>query len=112
MSSNPSNIEERVMYGLETIDPERKIEVPLKDLLYAYQVIAQLIYFFHQPLHYQTIEDVKKFLGEGERGAYDLLSEICYERFYDIWPEDIKRGFYQGRFDKTQADMLNLRRDL
>lgn len=37
---NYKSVEETVEYGLDTIDPDRKIEVSLKDLMFAYQTKA------------------------------------------------------------------------
>ena len=54
-----TDVESQVEYGLEKIDPNRKIEVSLKDFLYLHNVVSELIRFFHQPLHYQTLEDVE-----------------------------------------------------
>jgi len=96
---NYTSVEEQVEYGLNTIDPDRKIEVSLKDLMFAYQTIGLLINFFHQPLHFPSLESVEKFLGDDNQGAYHLLSEVYYKRLYGIWPEDIRRGFDESRFD-------------
>jgi hypothetical protein len=88
---NHTDVESQVEYGLEKIDPNRKIEVSLKDFLYLHNVIYEFIRFFHQPLHYETLEDVEKFLGNKKQGAFHLLSEIAYKKFYyqDIFPKDI-----------------------
>ena len=94
-----TSVEEQVKYGLDTMGAERKIEVPLRDLLRVYQTIGLLINFFHQPLHYPTLESVKEFPGDEGKGAYHLLPEIYYKRLYDIWPEDIRQGFDESRFD-------------
>lgn len=94
-----TGLEEQVEYGLETIDPNRKIEVSLRDLIYAYKTIGLLLNFFHQPLHFPTLDSVEHFLGDGNQGAYHLLSEIYYSRLYNIWPEDIRIAFQQNRFD-------------
>lgn len=99
-----TDLEAQVAYGLDTVDPARKIEVPLKDLLFAYQTIGLLINFFHQPMHFPTLESVKNFLGlEGDDGAYRLLSEIYYKRLRDVWPPDIRRAFDESRFDNPNA---------
>jgi hypothetical protein len=96
---NYTSVEAQVEYGLDTIDPDRKIEISLKDLMFAYQTIGLLINFFHQPLHFPTLKSVEKFLGDQDQGAYHLLSEVYYKRLRDIWPEDIQRGFDVSRFD-------------
>jgi hypothetical protein len=98
--SRHSEIERRVAYGLDAVDPERKIEVPLRDLLFTYQTIGELIAFFHDSEKYPTVEDVHNFLGERDHGALALLWEIYYRKLYDIWPQDITMGFADSRFDK------------
>jgi hypothetical protein len=42
-------------------------------------------------MHYGTLEDVEKFLGNKDRGGFHLLSEILYKKFNyrDICPKDI-----------------------
>ena len=96
-----TDIESQVEYGLEKIDPNRTIEVSLKDFLYMHNTIAELIRFFHQPMHYETLEDVEKFLGNKNKGAFHLLSEIHYEKFQyrDIFPEDIKEMIDNSEFE-------------
>ena len=85
---------------MEDVDPERKVEVSLKDLLFTYQTIGELIAFFHDPHKYPTLESVEQFLGDRDRGALHLLWEIYYGKLYDVWPEDIRQGFDESRFDK------------
>jgi hypothetical protein len=97
---NYTDIESQVEYGLEKIDPNRKIEVSLKDFLYMHNVIGEFIRFFHQPLHYQTLEDVHKFLGDKDKGAYHLLCEVFYEKFNwgDVFPEDVQEMVHDSEF--------------
>ena len=99
MSRN-SEFEERVVYGLDSVDTDRKIDVSLKDLLFTYQTIGELIAFFHDADKYPTLESVQQFLGDRDRGALHLLWEIYYRKLYDVWPEDIRGGFDESRFDK------------
>ena len=101
--SRGSEIEERVVYGLDSVDPDRKVEVPLRDLLFTYQTLGELVSFFHDPHKYPTLESVEQFLGDRDRGALHLLWEIYYGKLYDVWPEDIRRGFDEGRFDKPMS---------
>ncbi len=76
---NYTDIESQVEYDLEKIDPNRKIEVSLKDFLYLHNTIAEFIRFFHQPMHYKTFQYLLKFLGNKDRGGFHLLSEIFYK---------------------------------
>jgi hypothetical protein len=99
VKKNYISVEEKVEFGLDTIDPNRKIEVSLKDLMYTYQTIGLLINFFHQPMHYPTLDSVNQFLGNEDQGAFHLLREIYYKRLYDVFPEDIRQGFDESRYD-------------
>ncbi|MEL6772037.1 MAG: hypothetical protein AAFP18_13300 [Bacteroidota bacterium] len=92
-------IEEHVEQGLEQIAPERTVEIPLRDALYAYKVIGEFIRFFHQPSHYPTLEDVEQFMGTRDTGGLHVLSEVYYRRFRDIWPLDIDNAFDRGWLD-------------
>ena len=95
-----TDVEAQVEYGLEKIDPARKIEISLKDFLYMHNVIGEFIRFFHQPMHYETLEEVNKFLGDKDRGAFHLLREVYYEKFYwsDVFPEDIQKMVHNSEF--------------
>ena len=93
MEKEYSTVEEQVEYGLERIDPERKIEVSLRDFLYLYNTVGEFVRFFHQPMHYTRLEDVETFMGNRNNGALHLLWEIYYRKFYyeDIFPGDIRQ---------------------
>ncbi|MDT7603568.1 MAG: hypothetical protein QOF61_1565 [Acidobacteriota bacterium] len=95
---NYTGVEEQVEYGLDTISLDRKIEVSLRDLMYAYQTFGLLVNFFHNPDHFPTLESVNKFLGDDECGAMHLLKENYYRRLYDVFPPDIRRGFEESRY--------------
>lgn len=71
-----TTVEEQVEFGLEKIDPDRKIEVSLRDFLYLHNTVGELVRFFHQPMHYEKFEDIDRFLGNRENGALHLLQEI------------------------------------
>src|SRR5262252_7823283 len=94
-----TSLEDQVEYGLTTIDPDRQIQMSLRDLVYTYKTIGLLINFFHQPLHFPSLESIEQFLGDGNSGAYHLLAEIYYKRLYEVWPEDIRHGLAASRFD-------------
>jgi hypothetical protein len=95
-----TTIEEQIEYGLETIESDRKIELILKDLMYVHQTIGEFIRFFHQPLHYQKVDDVKRFLGSFDKGALSALHRCYYSVLRDYIPEDIEKAFEKGeRFD-------------
>lgn len=96
-----TDVESQVEYGLEKIDPNRKIEVSLKDFIYLHNVISELVRFFHQPMHYEKLEDVENFLGDKDKGAFHLLCEVYYERFYyqDVFPKDIQEMIDNSEFE-------------
>lgn len=87
-----TDVKSQIEYGLEKIDENRKIELSLKDFLYLHNLLAELVRFFHQPMHYETLEDVNKFLGDYKNeGAFQLLSDTLHKKFQyrDIFPKDI-----------------------
>ncbi len=102
MKEGYTSVEEQVTYGLDSIDPERKIEVSLRDLMFVYKTLGELISFFHQPLHYPDLQSVEKFLSVSEEGAFHLLSECYYRKLYDVWPDDIKRKWDESVFEHPQ----------
>lgn len=96
-----TDVESQVEYGLEKIDSNRKIEVSLKDFLYMHNTIEELVRFFHQPLHYQTLEDVEKYIGNKSEGALHLLWEILHNKFQyrNIFPKDIQEMIDNSEFE-------------
>lgn len=99
MNKRYTTVEGQVEYGLDTIMPERTVELPLRDLLFVYQTLGAFINFFHQQAHYPDIEAVHQFLGNKDAGAVHLLCESYYRRLGDVWPVDIAEGMEEGRFD-------------
>jgi hypothetical protein len=91
-----TDIEEQVLFGLETIPEEQTVEIPLRDLLYVRQTIWEMIRFFRQPLHYPDLKAVEAFIGNVERGAFKTLTESYYRRLTGIWPEDIQFDLEEG----------------
>lgn len=63
-------IEKDVEFGLERFTNDRKVEIPLRDALYAYKVIGEFISFFHQPDHYGSLSDVQRFLATSTKVAF------------------------------------------
>ena len=98
---NYTDVESQVEYGLEKIDPNRKIEISLKDFLYLHNVVGEFVRFFHQPMHYQSLEDVNTFLGSKNRGAFHLLCEVYYKKFQyrDVFPKDIQEMIDNSEFE-------------
>lgn len=95
-----TDIESQIEYGLEKIDPSRRIEVSLKDFLYLKNTIDEFVRFFHQPIHYKTLEDVEKFLGDKDQGAFHLLCEVRRKFYYrDVLPKDIQEMIDNSEFE-------------
>lgn len=97
-----TDVKSQVEFGLEKIDPNRKIEVSLKDFLYLHNVLSEYIRFFHQPMHYETLEDVNKFLGDYKNeGHFHLVKEVFYNKFEyrDVFPKDIVEMIDNSEFE-------------
>lgn len=97
-----TTVEEQVKYGLDTISPDRTIEVSLRDLLFMHQVLGEFVRFFHQPLHYPDRESVERFLGTFDEDAFALLKQCYYYKLRDVWPDDIVQKIKDGYFDHPQ----------
>ncbi|MGC3989046.1 MAG: hypothetical protein QM796_05050 [Chthoniobacteraceae bacterium] len=70
----------------------------LRDLMYVHQTLAELVQFFHQPMHYPGLQAVERFLGtKNSGGAFDVLSESFYKRASDMLPPDIHEAFADGQ---------------
>lgn len=94
------NLEGIITYGLETVDPDESVEVNLKDLLYVYGMLQEYMRFFHQPDHYQTLDDVVAFLGSNRDNAgFHILSTAIYKKMRGMFPEHIEDKFDNGDFD-------------
>lgn len=94
-------IEKDVEFGLERFTNDRKVEIPLRDALYAYKVIGEFISFFHQPDHYGSLSDVQRFLGDVHEGGLHVLWEVYYGRLRGVWPEDVHEAFDNGLLDRN-----------
>ncbi len=94
------NLEEIATYGFDAIDPDEKVEVNLKDLMYVFATLQEYQRFFHQPLHYQSLEDVERFLGSADdKGGFKLLHTAIHEKMRDMLPKHMDEKFGEGDFD-------------
>ena len=75
--------------------------MPLRDLMYVHQTLAEFVRFFHQPMHHPDLKAVEQFLGtRGSGDAIDVLFEAQYERMRGMIPSDIDEAFADGeRFE-------------
>jgi hypothetical protein len=86
-------INEQIEYGFNSIDSEAKIEVSLRDFMLIYKTFAEFNRFFHQPLHYPTIEDIEIFLGNRNFDAYSIIRKIYYDILDKYIPKEIEDKF-------------------
>ncbi len=98
---NPS-INSIVSYGLDTVDSSLTINVNLKDLLYVYKTLGELNRFFHQPLHYETINDVTEYMGNRDNGAYSVIRTAYYDILEKMFPSHINERIENGDFDNPE----------
>ena len=94
-----TDIGAQVEFAASKIDSERRVEISLRDLMFVFRTVGELIRFFHQPLHYQSLEDVETFIGDKDKGALHLLWTVYYDKLRDVWPDDVQKGFDDGLFD-------------
>ena len=92
-------VHDQILFGLSDVDPKRTVTMPLKDLLYVHQAIGEWIRFFHQPLHFPNLEAVERFVGSLEDEGLGALARSYYDILSNVWPEDIRAAFDDGRFD-------------
>jgi hypothetical protein len=95
-------IKEIVEYGLEKISNEQTITINLKDFMYIYKVLQEYMRFFHNPDHYQEINDVKDFLGTiSSGGGFEVLDTALYKKIgKEIkFPKEIYDMMIDGVFD-------------
>ena len=94
---------ELATYGHSEIDPSETVEVNLKDLMYVFSTLQEFQRFFHQPLHYETIDDVNTFLGSvSDNGGFKLLQTSIHEKMIKMIPGHIHELFSEGTFDSPK----------
>lgn len=98
MNEKYTSVEEQVEFGLDSIDVDRKVEMSLRDLMFVFKSLQEFVSFFHQPMHYPTLEHVEKFLGDRNSGGVLLLHQCVYEKLRDVWPTDIDERLEEGDF--------------
>lgn len=85
-----TSVEAQIFYGLDTINEDQKIEIGLRDFVFVVKAIEEFNRFFHQPTHYSSLEDVKKYIGDINSGAYSLIHKMYYHMLWDYLPIDIR----------------------
>lgn len=98
-----NNLEKLITHGFEHIDASEKVEVSLTDLMYVYTTLQEYMRFFHQPMHYKSLDDVYKFLGtENDKAGFHILHTSIYKKMYDMFPDHIAEKFSNGVFDSPE----------
>ena len=60
-----------------------KIEIDPEEILRVYNLMGNLIEFFHQPMHYPDQQAVLDFLNSG---VYDEMSDVYYKLMWKWLP--------------------------
>lgn len=91
-------------YGIdEKIASDETVEVSLRDLMKIQATLAELIQFFHQPLHYQSIENIENYFGTVKhKKAFSLLHKANYEVMRRMIPERVSDMISEGEFDSPE----------
>jgi len=97
-----TTVQEVVEYGIDEIDEDSVVEVPVRDLLFAYKAMGEVIRFFQNPAHYPDIEAVNEFMGNTEEGALRVLWEAQAERLVDSLPDDVVASLESGELDHPE----------
>jgi hypothetical protein len=99
-NSKYATIKEIVEYGLEKISNEQTITINLKDFMYIYKVLQEFVRFFHNSDHYQTIADVKDFLGTASSGGgFEVLDTALYKKI-------VKKIKFPKEIDDMEMDSI------
>ena len=69
----------------------RTVEVSLDEVLRVFRTLEELQQFFHQPLHYPDIREVREFLGDVNGGAYRDIHDLYYGVVWNWLPADVRR---------------------
>lgn len=97
-----TTIQEVVEYGIEDVDEDREIKVPLGDLLFVYKTFGELIRFFQDPSHYPDVDAVAEFIGNTEEGALSVCWEAQQERLLEALPDDVTASIEAGELDHPE----------
>ena len=89
-------INERIEYGLESIDPDEIIELKLKDFMLIYKTFEEFNSFFHQPKHFENSKEVQEYMGDINSGGYSIINKLYYDVLWDYLPEDIQLKIENG----------------
>ncbi len=97
-----TTVQEVVEYGIDDIDEDRVVEVPVRDLLFAYKAFGELIRFFQDPGHFPDVDAVSEFIGNTEEGALSVAWEAQQERLAEALPDDVGASIEAGELDHPE----------
>lgn len=71
----------------------RKIEMTEETAWRIYRLIEEMHDFLHQPMNYETLEDLNRWL---EKGTYKELHDVYYKVVGPWFPVDDETGYVIG----------------
>ena len=93
-----STARQRAEYQLDTIPADRNVSIPLRDLLFTYNVLREFVDYFHSRTFYPSVSSIESFLFSPACAAYPVLKEAV-ERLNSLAPPDIQDALCDGDFD-------------
>ena len=66
---------------------EEALTVPLDEVKSVFFVLEELIDFLHQPLNYETTDQIVQFL---QSGAFDRLTGAYYDTVWNWFPDNVR----------------------
>jgi hypothetical protein len=76
-------IKEIVEHNLCQIPENEVLQITARDYIYILRTLEEWMRYFHNPDHYQSIDDIRDFLGNKESGgAFEVLSTALYHKMY------------------------------
>lgn len=71
--------------------------------MHVFSTLQEYQRFFHQPLHYQSLNDVEKFLGSvDDKAGFKLLHTVIHKKMRDLLPKHIDDKYGEGDFDSLK----------
>lgn len=94
------NLTKLTYFGIdENIPAGETVEVNLRDLLKVHATLQELNRFFHQPLHYDSLEDVEEYLGTYRSNrALRLINVARGQLMRHMFPKKLEQMFDEGVF--------------
>lgn len=97
------NLVDIATFGFDALDPDERVEVNLKDLMYVFSTLQEYQRFFHQPMHYKTIQDIERFLGSvNDSAGFKLLHTSIHKKMRNMLPDYIDEKLGDGDFDSPK----------